>query len=313
MSAILGLEEIPHDFPQCAVSIGVFDGVHLGHQALLSVLQSEAKRVSGPSVVLTFDRHPLELLSPDKSPFYITTLDQKLKLIEEAGANTIVLARFEHELSDLSPEDFVDEVLISKLKASTVVVGANFKFGHNRIGDVHRLQELGAERGIRVVSVEPVIIHGSKVSSTRVRHSIERGDIELAGRLLGRPFTMLGKVITGLGLGRKLGFPTANIEVSPRQAVPANGVYAVKVEIDGKPWPGVINIGVRPTLDMTTRSIEVHLIEFDGDLVGREVGIEFHCRIRDEVRFASIEELVEQIGKDVEAAREILISEPRNG
>lgn len=303
---IEGLENVPEEIEKSAVSIGMFDGVHLGHQALLSVVRSEAERIGGPAVVFTFDRHPMELLGPDRAPFYITTLDQKLKLIADAGADMVVVAEFDHALADLSPEEFVDKFLVEKFKASVVVVGTNFKFGRKRAGDIDKLKELGTERGFRVVTVEPISAHGSKVSSTRVRNAIDRGDVETAGKLLGRPFTMLGRVVRGQELGRKLGFPTANIEVEPRQIVPRNGVYAVEVILEGNPLPGVCNIGVRPTLDLHERSIEIYIDGFEGNIYGAAIGAAFRCKLRDEVRFESLEALTAQIAEDVIAARHAL-------
>ncbi|MEN6521974.1 MAG: bifunctional riboflavin kinase/FAD synthetase [Armatimonadota bacterium] len=303
---VRGLVNVPEGIGKSAVSIGMFDGVHLGHQALLSVLRSEAERIGGPAVVFTFDRHPMELLGPDKAPLYITTLDQKLKLIENAGADMVVVASFDHALADLSPEEFVDRILVKKLNAAVVVVGSNFKFGQKRAGDIDKLTELGKERGFKVVTVEPIVAHGSKVSSTRVRNAIERGDVESAGKFLGHPFTMLGRVVSGLGLGRKLGFPTANIEVEPKQIVPSNGVYAVEVIIEGRHLPGVCNIGVRPTLDMHTRSIEIYIDGFEGNIYGAEIASAFHYRLRDEVKFENLETLKAQIAKDVLSAREQL-------
>ncbi|MEN6372859.1 MAG: bifunctional riboflavin kinase/FAD synthetase [Armatimonadota bacterium] len=303
---IRGLENVPEGIGKSAVSIGMFDGVHLGHQALLSVLRSEAERVDGPAVVFTFDRHPMELLGPDRAPLYITTLDQKIELIENAGADMVVVASFDHALADLSPEEFVDRILVKKLNAAVVVVGSNFKFGRKRAGDIDKLTELGKERGFKVVTVEPIVAHGSKVSSTRVRNAIERGDVESAGKLLGHPFNMIGRVVSGQGLGRKLGFPTANIDVEPKQIVPANGVYAVEVILEGKHLTGVCNIGVRPTLGVNERSIEIYIDGFEGNIYGAEIASAFHCRLRDEVKFEDLEALKAQIAKDVIAAREQL-------
>jgi riboflavin kinase/FMN adenylyltransferase len=303
VSIIGSLDDLPGDIEHAAVSIGMFDGVHLGHQALLAVLRSEAERISGPSIALTFDRHPLELVAPDRAPLYIDTVDQKAKLIENTGVDIVVVASFNHELADLTPQEFADKILVSKLKAAAVVVGTNFKFGRRRSGDVDTLRELGAERDFRVVGVEPIVIAGAKVSSTRIRHTIEKGDVESAARLLGRSFRLQGRVVSGRQLGRKLGFPTANIDVGPRQVVPGNGVYAVCVFVEGKNRPGVCNIGNRPTVDGETKTIEVHIDGFTGNIYDKEIGVEFHCRLRDEVRFESLEILSAQIAKDVEVAR----------
>lgn len=307
MSVISGLENVPDDLARTAVSIGIFDGVHLGHRSLLAALKSEAERIGGPAVVLTFDRHPMEILAPERAPLYINTLDQKLRLLEEAGADTVVVARFDHEIADISPEEFVEEILVGRLKAAAVVVGSNFRFGHKRMGDVGRLRTLGEAHGIRVVSVEPAIIHGGPVSSTRVRNAIARGDVEVAAQLLGYPFTMLGRVVKGQGIGHKLGFPTANIDVAPRQIVPKDGVYAARAIFDGSNLPGVCNIGMRPTLDGHTRTIEIYIDGFEGNIYEVDLATAFHSRLRDEVRFESLESLTEQIARDVEAARELYV------
>lgn len=303
MSIINGLEDVPVGLIRTAVSIGIFDGVHLGHRSLLAVLRCQADKLGCPAVALTFDRHPLELLAPERSPLYINTLDQRLKLILGAGADTVVVGRFDHELADLTPEEFVDQVLVSRLKAAIVVIGSNFKFGRKRSGDVEMLRTLGEKRGFRVVGVEPVVVHGAPVSSTRVRNALTRGDVELAAQLLGGPFTMLGKVVKGLGLGRKLGFPTANIEVAARQSVPADGVYAAHATFGNNSLPGVCNIGVRPTLDGHARTIEIYIDGFEDNIYGDELAIAFHARLRDEIKFDSLEKLAEQIARDVEDAR----------
>lgn len=303
---IIGIENLPDELDNSAVSIGMFDGVHLGHQLLLAVLESESKRVKGTSVVLTFDRHPLELLSPDKSPHYITTLGQKLGLLQDAEADLIAVACFDHKLADLTPEEFVDQIIVSRLKASVVVVGANFRFGRKRVGDVEQLCELGKERGFRVVSVEPMMVGGAKVSSTRVRNAIERGDVQSAARLLGRPFKMVGAVVTGQGLGRKLGFPTANLDVANGQIIPANGVYAVQVYLKGKSYVGACGIGTRPTVGGKGRTVEIHIVDFEDDILGAEICVAFECRLRDEVKFDTLDLLVAQMSRDVESAKEFV-------
>jgi len=306
MSFVSGPEDVPGSLVRSAVSIGMFDGVHLGHRALLAVLKSEAERIGGLAVVLTFDVHPLEVLAPERAPRRISTLEQKVKLLKEAGAGLVVVATFDRALADLTPEQFVEQIIVERLRAAAVVVGSNFRFGRKRAGDVERLRALGSEKGLRVVTVEPVAFHGSPVSSTRVRNAVERGDVHTASQLLGRPFLMLGRVVPGLGLGRKLGFPTANVEVEPRQLVPRDGVYAVRALVGGRSRPGACSIGVSPTLDGARRTIEIYIDGFEGSIYGAEIGAAFHSRLRDEVRFDSLENLAAQIAKDVEKARELV-------
>lgn len=305
----INIEGLPDDLDRSAVSIGIFDGVHVGHQTLLAVLRSRAEQLGVPAIALTFDRHPTELLAPDRVPKYISTLKQKLELLGNAGVDHVAVVRFDHGVADLSPEDFVERILVEKLKAKSVVVGTNFRFGHKRIGDVEQLRELGRERDFGVISVEPVVVQGATVSSTRVRKTIERGEVDVAAKLLGRPFTLLGRVVHGKEIGRTLGFPTANIEAGPRQLVPPDGVYAVQAVVDGVVWPGACGISTRPTFDGTERTIEVIIDGFSGNIYGVELPTIFYRKLRDPVKFDSPESLAEQLRKDVEDAKKCL---PKN-
>jgi riboflavin kinase/FMN adenylyltransferase len=245
----------------------------------------------------------MELLAPDRAPLYINTLDQKLGLLKDAGVDFVVVCRFDHAAADLTPEEFVDDVLIGRLGSAAVVVGTNFRFGKKRAGDVETLRSIGSERCFGVVGVEPAVFHGAPVSSTRVRNAIDRGEVDVAAQLLGGPFTMLGRVVPGLGLGRKLGYPTANLDVAPRQIVPPDGVYSVKAVVAGEPFVGACSIGIRPTINGDERSIEVLIDGFNRDIYGEEIGVVFHKKLRDQVRFDSLEDLTAQIGKDIETAR----------
>lgn len=305
--SVLRLDEVPDGFAKSVVSIGVFDGVHIGHQALFSVLKAEARRLGGQAVALTFDQHPVGVLHPEREPLHINTLEQKLGLIRDTGIDAVIVGHFDETLAGLAPLEFVDGILIGKLKCAGVVVGSSFRFGKARSGDISMLTELGIERGFRVVGVEPTTFHGAPVSSTRVRHVIEHGDVESAKSLLGRPFTILGSVVKGLQLGRKLGFPTANVKPADRQIVPPDGVYAVEAVLDeATRLPAACSIGVRPTINGTERAIEVMIGGFDGDLYDREIGVAFHHRLRDQEKFDDLERLKEQIGKDVETVRQLM-------
>lgn len=305
MSIVCTLEDFPVSVAKSAVSIGIFDGVHRGHQALLAGLRKEAKKIGAPATVLTFDRHPLDILASEHAPFLISTLGQKLSMLQEAGADIIVVAKFDETMAGLSPEEFVDNILINKLKAAAVVVGTNFRFGSNRSADVNSLRELGKDRGFEFVGVEPIIEDSAPISSTRIRGAIMHGHVDEAAKLLGYPFTLLGQVVHGQGLGRQLGFPTANLEVSPRQILPWDGVYAVEVSVKGKRFIGVCNIGLRPTLKLDTRTIEIFIDGFEGDIYGEQIAAAFLTRLRDEVRFENLEGLVAQIEKDVSTARDM--------
>ncbi|MBI2843832.1 MAG: bifunctional riboflavin kinase/FAD synthetase [Armatimonadetes bacterium] len=306
MATVVNIDSVSEDLVKSAVSIGMFDGVHLGHRSLLAVLQSEAERIGCPAVVLTFDRHPLELLAPERAPLYINTLEQRIQILDEAGADLIVMEPFDRELADLSPEEFVDRILVERLRAAAVVVGTDFRFGRKRAGDIDLLRKHGKEKGFRVVGVEPTTLHGAPVSSTRIRNAIARGDVESAARLLGRPFVLLGRVVRGSGLGRKLGFPTANIEVAPRQIVPKDGIYAVRVSVGNQSFRGACSIGIRPTIERAGRAIEVHIDGFSGNIYEAEIAVVFYWRLRDEMKFENFESLAAQIARDLEAARKML-------
>ncbi len=312
MKCCIGLDDLPPEIKESAVSIGMFDGVHLGHQALLSALVEEAKRLDAPAVVLTFDRHPAEILSPKNAPLYVTPIEERVELLKAAGADIVVVATFDREMAELEPEEFVDTILVSKLRAEIAVIGSNFRFGRKRVGDVARLRVLGDKRGISVVAVEPVVMRGKRISSTRVRCAIESGDVISAEEFLGRPFALFGTVVHGQEIGRTIGFPTANVEVAKDQIVPGDGVYAVSVEVPGGSFCGVCSIGTRPTVNGKSRTIEVYIIGFDGDIYGNNVCVDFVARLRDEVRFDSLDELKAQIQKDVEKSKEYVANRREN-
>lgn len=293
-------------FTRSAVSIGVFDGVHIGHRALLSLLQSQAAARGVAPVVLTFDRLPEELIAPSRAPLRINTLDQKLMILSEAGAARVVVSPFDKTVAELSPEEFVDTILLGELRAEVVVVGANFRFGRNRAGNIETLRQLGDKKGFSVISVEPTVCRGSSVSSTRVRHAVANGDLTAAAKLLGSHFTMRGRVVRGLGIGKQIGYPTANLQLSFRQVVPVDGVYAVRARIDGIRVPGVCSIGNRPTFGGGERAVEVMLYNFNGDIYGCEIDTEFYRKIRDQVKFDSIEALKKRIDRDIEEALELV-------
>jgi len=293
-------------FTRAAVSIGVFDGVHIGHRSLLSLLRSQAAAKDVTPVVLTFDRLPEELIAPDRAPLCINTLEQKLQLLSSAGAARVVVSPFDHTVAGLSPEDFVEVILLEELHAEVVVVGSNFRFGRGRAGDVNMLRQLGEKKGFGVVAVEPTTCRGSSVSSTRVRHAVSKGDLAGAAMLLGSRFTIRGRVVKGFGIGRKIGYPTANLQLSSRQIVPVDGVYAVRVRVDGIWMPGVCSIGVRPTFGGTERVVEVLIHNFDSDIYGFEIDTEFHQKIRGQVKFDSVDALKKQIDLDLEKSLDVV-------
>jgi riboflavin kinase/FMN adenylyltransferase len=287
--------------------VGNFDGVHRGHLALLAELRRQAHRVGGPAVVLTFDPHPLQLLRPEQFQPVLTTVPDRAELLQSHGADHVAIVRTTPELLQLSARDFFALVLRQRLDAWVLVEGANFGFGHNREGDVHTLVELSRQAGIELPVIVPFLqLGGATVSSSRVRSALVRGQVEEAAAFLGRPYRLHGKVGVGQRRGQTLGFPTANLQDVPT-LIPGDGVYAVRVWWAGKSWPGAANIGPNPTFGEQERKVEVHLLDFQGDLYGRELAVDFMARLRDTRPFAGKEQLIAQLRQDVENARRLIV------
>lgn len=295
----------PSEGKPAVATIGTFDAVHRGHQALFRRVVDEARRLEAAPTVITFDRHPIEVLAPEKAPCRITTLDQRLILFEDVGIERAVVLPFTRDLASLEPEAFVEEVLVAGLGVRKVLVGRDFRFGHGRRGDVQLLGELGRREGFEVEACELVETEDGPVSSTVVRRLVGEGGVEEAAELLGRPFRLAGTVVHGAGRGgAELGFPTANLEVHPLACLPGLGVYAGWWLWEEGRVPGAVNVGIRPTFTPDPEPVvEIHLLDFSGDLYGASGEIEFHSRLRDEVRFSSAEELVDQMHEDVEETR----------
>jgi riboflavin kinase/FMN adenylyltransferase len=287
-----------------AVTIGNFDGVHRGHQALLAELCRQARALPGPAVVLTFDPHPLQLLRPAQFQPVLTTIMDRAALLQGYGADHVVILHTTPELLHLRAREFFDQVLGERLRARAIVPGFNFAFGRNREGTVDTLAALCGEAGVGFTLVPPLEVDGRIVSSSRVRAELVRGAVREAAVLLDRPYCLGGKVGTGQRRGRTLGFPTANLE-EVEVLVPGNGVYAVRVAHEGKSWPGAANIGPNPTFGEHARKVEVHLIGFEGDLYGAALAVDFVERLRETRTFGSALELVEQLRVDVEQARRL--------
>ena len=303
MSVIYGLENVPRQPTGRAVAIGVFDGVHWGHRAIFQQLLTEAEHLGLEPLAMTFEKHPTELLAPSRAPHYINTVSQRVELILASGVKTVVVADFSSALANMVRREFISDVLRSRLQARRVVVGANFRFGNGREGDIRYLSETGPSYGMRTVVVPAVIVNDGPVSSTRIRALIEKGDVEAASKLLGRRFALRGEVVAGRQIGRTIGFPTANIRTEPRQLIPARGVYAVEMTLDETTYRGVCNIGTRPTFDGRTVTVEVHIAGFEGNIYGEHVDVIFCRRLRDEMAFESTESLAAQISRDIESAR----------
>ncbi len=307
MEVLRGLEELRKRYPKPVVTIGNFDGVHLGHQALFARCCQRARAIGGTSLAMTFEPHPMRVLRPAVNLPLITPLEQKLKLIQELGLDVTLCVRFDENLARLSADDFVDKLLAGRLGAAEVVVGHDFAFGHKGLGDGELLRAKGEALGFRVHELGPVLVEGQPVSSTRVRQVVRQGDLAMARRLLGRHYRIAGRVVGGHGRGgRVLGFPTANLRVSD-ELLPGGGVYAVLVELsDGRLLAGVTNIGSNPTFDQGGLNVESHLLDFTGDLYGKNIMVHFVERLRAEKRFESPQALAQQIGRDIDRAREIL-------
>ncbi|MCL6608791.1 MAG: bifunctional riboflavin kinase/FAD synthetase [Geminicoccaceae bacterium] len=293
------------------LAIGNFDGVHLGHRAVLEAARRRATAEGSLWGALTFEPHPRELLSPESAPARLTPFALKAALIRALGADLLIVLPFDHALAALAPEAFVAEVLAARIGARAVATGVDFRFGHRRAGDVATLARAGARHGIAVEAVEPVEVEGERCSSTAVRTHLEAGRVDRAARLLGRPHEVAGLVRPGDRRGRTLGFPTANLAPRPaRVQLPGAGVYAVTARIAGEPggrWhPAVANLGRRPTFDGEGLRLEVHLLDGEHALYGRRLAVRFLERLREERRFASPAELVEQIARDCAAARRVL-------
>ncbi len=305
----------PGGSPETAASIGVYDGVHVGHQAVIDDLLAEAKRLDVAPAVVTFDRHPALVLRPQNAPKLLNSLDQKLELLEEAGIEYVYLIEFSPDRAHTTAEDFVRQVFVERLRVRSVVVGEDFHFGRARLGNMDKLREYGRTMGFEVRAVK-LLHHDEKwpepVSSTAVRRALAGGDVRTASAMLGRYHEIRGKVVLGDRRGMTIGFPTANIPVSMAMAWPADAVYAGwYTRPDGSRYMTAINIGRRPTFYEHAQQslLEAHLLDFDGDLYGEEARVEFVELLRSEHRFDGVESLVRQLHVDVALTRDILAAE----
>jgi riboflavin kinase / FMN adenylyltransferase len=295
----------PYPFP--VLALGNFDGVHVGHQTILRTAIERARKEHGTAFAVTFDPTPAKVLVPDRAPRLILTPDDKLEVMSTTGIDCAAVINFTHELSQLSPREFVRDYLVGYLGARAVVVGHSVSFGHNRAGHATVMADLGRDLGFEVTIVGPVKAGGMEVSSTAVREVIAAGELRTAAKLLGRNHFLSGPVIHGRERGRKIGFPTANIR-SRTECLPPDGVYATRLVLDDGAHASITNIGMRPTFAEPERTIEAHVFDFDRDLYDREVRLELVERIRPERKFDSADALAAQIGADLKRAREILAS-----
>jgi riboflavin kinase/FMN adenylyltransferase len=309
MEIILGIDQLKRPFNNPIVTLGNFDGVHLGHQTIFRKVKEEAQKKNGEAVVITFEPHPLKVLSPETCPPLLTPFRKKMMLIEKSGIDTVLCVEFTLAFSGISPFDFVKDILIGKVKAKKIVVGYNYHFGRKQRGDVEILRQVCKRFQVDVEVMEPLRIGSTTVSSSKIRELIKEGEVEEASKLLGRNYPVIGKVVQGAKRGQTLGFPTANLEISD-ELYPKAGVYAVTVEWHQQRFNGLANVGWNPTFPPEKMgegkliSLEVYMLNFNQDVYGEEIQVSFRRRIRDEIRFDSPAQLIQQIQKDIQWAQQ---------
>ena len=304
MKIISRLEDIKPEYTLPVVTMGNFDGVHRGHIKLIKNVAARAAEIGGTPMAITFHPHPLQMLAPNHAPLQIQTLSQKLSVIESLGIPLTVVIPYDEKFAVTSARDFAINVFCERLRISEIYVGPNFAFGYRRQGSINLLKEIGRDNGFIAEKIPQVEFRGTRVSSTAVRQALASGQVSLARRLMARPFALEGTVTRGVGLGSKLQIPTANLRAD-NELIPRRGVYITRLCVDGDSWAGVTNIGFRPTVDTeagAVMSIETHALNFKRDIYGKRITVEFWSRVRDERRFASLDELVARIQKDKESA-----------
>jgi riboflavin kinase / FMN adenylyltransferase len=289
------------------LAIGVFDGVHLGHQSVISTSTSHARSANGTPVVITFDPHPLKVLRPQKAPHLLTATQHKIALIRDLGVEHLLVIPFDKNFAATPPENFIEQLVMDSNPLGEICVGHEWSFGKDRRGNLDLLKKLGAQFDFHVIAIPPVKVDGTVVSSTAIRRAVEKGDLATAATMLGRDYTILGTVVSGSKIGKKLGYPTANLSAHSEQ-FPPNGVYFAEATLDGALYPGVVNLGYRPTVSSgkPERVLEIYLLDFDRDIYGKDVEVRFIRYLRPEQKFDSLEALVRQIERDVRQARELL-------
>ena len=309
MLLITDLGKITERFTNSVITLGNFDGIHLGHQELVRMVIRRAREINGQSMVVTFRPHPLKVLAPEKCPPLISIYEEKIPLFEKLGIDVLVKIPFSLRFAEMTPRQFVKEILCDTLGAKDIFVGYNYRFGKGREGTTQTLKQMGREFGFSVHEVDQISLDGEVISSTKIRQFLKNGEVEHAARLLGRPYAITGIVIKGDSRGKSLGFPTANI-ASKHSIIPSNGVYAVKLLARERCLDGIVNIGVRPTFGTRSLAIEVHVFNFNEDLYGEEITLFFIRKIREEKKFGTPQALIDQITKDISTAKEILSESP---
>jgi riboflavin kinase / FMN adenylyltransferase len=303
---VRGLEALPLDGGPAVVTVGFFDGVHLGHQAVLGTIVEGARERGIRSVAITFDRHPREVLSPGNEPRLLTTVERKARSIARLGVDALVVLEFDRDFSLMPADVFVRDVLARGVHAVHAAMGSNFTFGFRALGTMEALPVLGAPFGLTAEIVGLVAVGGRTVSSTSIREALSAGDLEWPRTALGRRFVLDGQVVTGHGRGRGLGYPTANLRTWPRLLLPGPGIYAGVAEHGGRRYRAALDVGTNPTFGVEPLHVESFLLGFEGDLPGEPLAIEFWSRLRDEVRYDSVDALVSAIGQDVERTLELI-------
>jgi len=291
------------------LAIGVFDGVHLGHQAVISTSAQHARAANGTPVVVTFDPHPEKVLRPKTAPHLLTATPHKIALIRDLGMAHLLIITFDKQFAATEPEEFVHELVEHSKSLREICVGHEWSFGKNRRGNLKLLNQFGARFDFGVVGIPPVTVNGELVSSTTIRKAVETGDLAKAAQMLGREYTVLGTVVSGDNRGKKIGFPTANLSAHNEQ-FPPNGVYFAEAKLEGVIYPGVVNLGYRPTVDTrkSERILEIHLFDFDHDIYAKNLEVRFIRYLRPEKKFESVDALVRQIGLDVKQARKLSVA-----
>lgn len=290
------------EFTKVVLTVGSFDGIHLGHRRILDAVVEAAKRLGGVPSVLTMRPHPRVFFAQDHAPNLLTSERKKLQLLEEAGIEAVFVLPFNAETADIEALDFIHRIVCGQCKAKALVVGHDCRFGKGAKGDFELLERVAPENGFTVEQVPPLVVGTERVSSTLIRERVLQGDLEHVQVLLGRKYSVMGEVVTGRGMGVKLGFPTANVKPH-HSAVPAQGVYIAEVLVAGRKLPAAVNIGIAPTIRHEDVTIEAHVLDFSQEILGEEIEIVFHKRVRPEKKFGSHKELTDQIDRDVEAAR----------
>jgi riboflavin kinase/FMN adenylyltransferase len=306
METLRSISELAHLPGPIFLAIGVFDGVHLGHQSVISTSTSHARSADGTPVVITFDPHPLKVLRPHNAPHLLTATQHKIGLIRDLGVEHLLVITFDKNFAATSPETFIEQLVMHSNPLGEICVGHEWSFGKDRRGNLDLLKKLGAQFNFNVVAIPPVKMDGAVVSSTAIRQAVEKGDLATAAAMLGRDYTILGTVVAGGKIGKKLGYPTANLSAHSEQ-FPPNGVYFAEATLDGALYPGVVNLGYRPTVSSgkSERILEIHLLDFDREIYGKDLEVRFVSYLRPEKKFENVDALVRQIEFDVRRAREL--------